>query len=71
MSPLYFLNFISQDINHFLGFLFFLSSTYTFLYKLISSMWNRLMITITIHKNGYPPEHTDVNGKQRKVKINK
>jgi hypothetical protein len=57
-----FLNFISQDMNHFLGFFFVMGSTYTFVYKLTYMLWFRLFAAITIWKNGYPPEHTDVMG---------
>ena len=57
-----FLNFISQDIRHFSGFMFVLLVTYTFLYKLIKTLCYRLMSAITIWRNGYPPEHTDIEG---------
>lgn len=58
-----FLHFISQDGGHFIGFLIVLGMVNTFLYKLITRLWSRLLSAITIWRKGYPPEHCDVEGK--------
>ena len=63
MTFLEFLNFISQNGCHFIGFIIVLSILTIFSYKLITKMWGKLISAITIWRKGYPPEHCDVSGK--------
>lgn len=53
-----FLQFISQDTEHFLGFLIVGSALLTFVLRLV----NRVMRHANIRKHGWPPAHIDADG---------
>lgn len=60
-----FLNFISQDENHFVGFLFVLTP----ILLVVKVIFKNLINAITIWIRGYPPLHCNINGKSRDVDL--